>query len=178
MKIFPIQQGRIWPSTRHAFLCVMLGLSAGMLHAKGVEEVRTGLVTRVVDGDTVWVNSGGELLKVRITGIDAPEICQDGGPQAREQLRNRSLGKMVTLISRRHDDYGRLLARVELNGDDLGRWMVSQGHAWSYGYRNYPGPYAQEHAHARASRLGLFGLNGPENPGSFRKRHGSCFPGA
>ncbi|MES2189202.1 MAG: thermonuclease family protein [Pseudomonadota bacterium] len=176
MKNFLNQQSRIWTFARYGFLWVVLCLSAGALYAKGVEEIRTGLVTRVVDGDTVWVNSGGELLKVRITGIDAPEICQNGGPQSREHLRNRALGKMVTLISRRKDDYGRLLARVELHGDDLGRWMVGQGHAWSYGYRNYAGPYSQEQSLARASRLGLFGSDEPENPRSFRKRHGSCFP--
>ncbi|MES2400631.1 MAG: thermonuclease family protein [Pseudomonadota bacterium] len=176
MKNFLNQQGRTWTFARHVFLWVVLCLNALTLHAKGGEEIRTGRISRVVDGDTVWVSSGDELLKVRITGIDAPEICQDGGPQSREHLRNRTLGKTVTLISRRKDDYGRLLARVELNGDDLGRWMVSQGHAWSYGYRNYAGPYSQEQTLARASRLGLFGPDEPENPRSFRKRHGSCFP--
>ena len=172
-------QGRSRPVIKYAANILLLALllaSGGTPSAKGVEEIRTGVVSRVVDGDTVWVNAGGELLKIRITGIDAPEICQAGGPQAREVLRRRTYGQTVTLISRRHDDYGRLLARVELQGEDLGRWMVSQGHAWSYGYRNYAGPYAAEQAHAVALRLGLFAFAGPENPRSFRKRHGSCFP--
>jgi micrococcal nuclease len=173
-----LKQGRsrqVIKCTANALLLTVLLVNGGTLSAKGVEQ-RVGVVTRVVDGDTVWVNAGGELLKVRITGIDAPEICQDGGPQAREQLRNRVFGKTVTLIYQRLDDYGRLLARVELQGEDLGRWMVSQGHAWSYSYRNYAGPYAAEQAHAVASHLGLFALAGPENPRSFRKRYGSCFP--
>jgi micrococcal nuclease len=171
------RQARSRPLIKYAANALLLAvlLASGTLSARGAEEIRTGVVTRVVDGDTVWVSAGGELLKIRITGIDAPEICQTGGPQAREVLRRRALGQMVTLIYQRHDDYGRLLARVELQGDDLGRWMVSQGHAWSYGYRNYAGPYAAEQAQAVASRLGLFALAGPENPRSFRQRHGSCF---
>ena len=37
-----------------------------------------GVVTHVSDGDTVWVQplQGGEAYKVRLLGIDAPEICQ------------------------------------------------------------------------------------------------------
>ena len=121
---------------------------------------RSGVVTRVVDGDTVWVKvatgatsakgaSGGETLKVRIVGIDAPEICQLGGPESREALRGHVLGQVVTLTSpssHSHDDYGRVLATLDKQGEDVGRWMVRRGQAWSYSYRRHPGPYAVEQA--------------------------------
>ena len=148
--------------------------------------VRTGVVTRVVDGDTVWVKvakndegTAGETLKVRIVGIDAPEICQLGGPESREALRGHVLGQAVTLTSpssRSHDDYRRLLAKVERQGEDVGRWMVRRGQAWSYRYRRNPGPYAVEQAQAQAAGVGLFGRGTAENPRSFRNRHGSCHP--
>lgn len=48
----------------------------------------SGVVTHVSDGDTVWVEptQGGEAQKIRLLGIDAPEICQAWGPQARDAL--------------------------------------------------------------------------------------------
>lgn len=149
--------------------------------------VRSGVVTRVVDGDTVWVKvatgargaSGGEILKVRIMGIDAPEICQLGGLEALQALRGHVLGQPVTLTrasSRSHDDYGRVLATLDKQGEDVGRWMVRRGHAWSYSYRRNPGPYAVEQAQAQAAGAGLFAHAAAENPRNFRQRHGSCHP--
>lgn len=148
---------------------------------------RSGVVTRVVDGDTVWVKTvtptqsakGNRVLKVRILGIDAPEICQPGGPEALAALRGHVLGQTVTLTSsssRRQDDYGRVLATIDKQGDDIGRWMVRRGQAWSYSYRRNPGPYAVEQAQARAAGTGLFAQKAAENPRSFRKRHGNCYP--
>jgi micrococcal nuclease len=139
----------------------------------------SGTISRVVDGDTVWLQTATRRApaKVRIVGIDAPEICQTGGPESREALRSRLLGQTVSIAvpsSRSRDDYGRLLGRVYWKGEDMGRWMVSRGQAWSYAYRRDPGPYAVEQASGVAARRGLFRHADAENPRSFRKRHGSC----
>lgn len=138
-----------------------------------------GTVSWVVDGDTIWIKTAGSdgLLKVRMLGMDAPEICQEGGIEARDALRLRIHKQSVTVVtprSRSHDDYGRLLGRVEFRGEDMGRWMVSNGQAWSYQYRKSAGPYAAEQGKAQAARRGLFVQPNPENPRVFRKRHGSC----
>ena len=136
------------------------------------------MVTYVVDGDTIWVKTDAlhKPLKVRLAGIDAPEICQAGGPASRELLKQRVMGKTVSVSFERRDDYGRALAIVHLQGEDVGRWMVGQGHAWSYRYRRNAGPYAAEQTEAERSGRGLFGNAQPENPRMFRKRHGSCHP--
>ena len=139
---------------------------------------QAGVVTRVVDGDTLWVKTSANAhpLKVRIQGIDAPEICQLGGVQAREALKRKALGQSVTVTSRAHDNYGRIVGVVHLQGHDIGRWMVAQGHAWAYTYRHKKGPYADEFQQAQAARRGLF-ISASEDPRLFRKRHGSCQPG-
>lgn len=134
-------------------------------------------VTRVTDGDTLWVrpDAGGAQRKLRIEGIDAPEICQAGGEAARAALARLALNRRVVVTLRRYDDYGRGLARLELQqGGDLGSQLVRAGHAWSYRWRQHPGPYAAEEAMARQSRSGLFAAEVPESPREFRKRHGSC----
>lgn len=135
-------------------------------------------VTRVVDGDTVWVKplDGGKYRKLRIEGIDAPEICQAGGPASREALSARILDKTVTVDVHRYDDYGRALVRLELGGDDVARWLVVQGQAWSYRWRHSLGPYHEEEAQARKRGKGLFRDPDPEVPRNFRKRHGPCLP--
>ena len=50
-----------------------------------------GVVTYVVDGDTVRVRppGGGKPVSIRLEGIDAPEICQSGGPLTREAVQSR-----------------------------------------------------------------------------------------
>lgn len=141
----------------------------------------TGVVTYVVDGDTVRVSppDGGKPVSIRIDGIDAPEICQSGGPEARDALSRRLLGKHVVIQSKVRDSYGRQVARVVFNRQDQGKWLVTQGLAWSYRYRNNAGPYAVQQRHAQATRLGMFApvyAEAPVYPGDFRKQHGSCYP--
>jgi micrococcal nuclease len=133
-------------------------------------------VTRVHDGDTVWVKpqDGGRYRKLRLEGLDAPEICQDGGVASRDALAALVLEQIVTVSERAYDDYGRALAHISLAGDDVGGWLVSQGHAWSYRWRNSLGPYEIEESRARSQRKGLFADPQAEIPRSFRKRHGPC----
>jgi endonuclease YncB( thermonuclease family) len=136
----------------------------------------TGAVSHVTDGDTLWVQppSGAQPRKIRIDGIDAPEICQAWGPQARAVLSNLLLHQIVSVMPRRRDNYGRILARIEWHGEDVGAWLVMHGAAWSYQFRRNPGPYPQLEQQARAQSIGLFADPMAERPRSFRKRQGSC----
>lgn len=138
--------------------------------------VYTGFVSYVTDGDTLWVqpDAGGPALKLRIEGIDAPEICQLGGETSREVLVQRALNQHVLVTVKRQDIYGRGLARIQLNGGDVGAMMVRSGQAWSYHWHRSLGLYAAEEADARLARRGLFAAGLPMEPRVFRKRHGSC----
>lgn len=165
-----------------SFLLAALFLTVGnpdFSWAKGASSSKwrwSGTVTYISDGDTLWVRPahGGAARKIRVDGIDAPEICQSYGPHARDALSRHVLGQPVKVAARRRDNYGRDLARLDLHGEDVGGWMVTQGHAWSYRYRHDAGPYAGPEAQARAARRGLFGDPQAEHPRDFRKRHGSC----
>ena len=136
----------------------------------------SGVVTRVVDGDTLWLKTSatGRPLKVRIQGVDAPEICQSGGAAARQALQRRVLGRTVTLEFTAYDDYGRALGVVDLQGQDVGRWLVAQGYAWTHSYRHIQSPYASEMKRAQLARRGVFAEVQPEDPRGFRRRRGSC----
>lgn len=140
------------------------------------ERVYEARVTRVFDGDTVWVKplQGGRYRKLRLAGLDAPEICQAGGTASRDALAGRILERRVTVRELRRDDFGRALVRLSIGGDDVGAWLVHSGHAWSYRWRRDDGPFADEEAQARLLRRGLFAAQQPENPRDFRRRHGPC----
>ena len=135
-----------------------------------------GKVTRVSDGDSLWVRpaDGGQPVKLRIQGIDAPEICQDGGQAARKALAGRILGRTVQLHTHGQDDYGRALATVSLDGEDMGGWMVAQGHAWAY--RQGAGDYLALQARAQSAARGLFADRNALQPRFFRKHNGPCYP--
>lgn len=158
------------------FRCILMAviLSASNAHAKGAF---WGQVSHVTDGDTIWVqpDTGGPPRKLRIDGIDAPEICQTGGAASRAELVRLALHHRVEVTVRQQDDYGRGLAHIQLEGGDLGEQMVRAGQAWSYRWRKSLGPYAAEEAVARQSRHGLFAADPIELPRDFRQRHGSCY---
>lgn len=135
-----------------------------------------GVVTRVNDGDTLWVQSqhDDKLHKIRLIGIDAPEICQEWGTQSRDALRSLVLHQNVRVTVYSHDVYNRLLAKVSVEGRDVGAWMVSQGHAWVYQGSRRQGPYSMLQTQAQESRLGLFANEQAMQPNRFRKQYGAC----
>jgi len=159
---------------RHLLVWVIL--LAAIANAR---ETFVGQVTYVTDGDTLWVqpDEGGTARKLRMTGMDAPEICQQGGTAARELLVQLALRQRVTVNIVSEDQWGRGLATVARDGKDLGAQMVRAGQAWSYGWRGRPGAYAAEEALARQTHQGVFVVAEPESPRDFRKRHGSCHTG-
>ena len=102
---------------------VVLGLAFGAAvaapkkHAPAPQPVvLTGTVSRIVDGDTLWLKTEGDSapVVVRIEGIDAPERCQAGGSEATAALNALALGRSVTVRVVAHDDYGRTVGKGEI----------------------------------------------------------------
>ncbi len=98
-------------------------------------QVRTAVVQRVVDGDTVVLDT---RERVRYIGMDTPELHHPRKPvqaYAREAMEfNRNLveGRKIRLEFdvERHDKYGRLLAYVYLeDGTFVNAQLVRQGYA-------------------------------------------------
>jgi micrococcal nuclease len=161
---------RWWARCLPALLLVTLGLPAWALE---------GTVTHVTDGDTLWVRpaAGGKPVKLRLSGIDAPERCQAWGAESRRALAALVLKQAVRAEVVAHDQHGRRIGRLMRGGLDVGAGLVAAGHAWSQQFRGDPGPYAVQERQARQARRGLFAAARPERPGDFRKRHGPCPPG-
>lgn len=89
------------------------------------------VVKRVIDGDTIELASGE---RIRYLMIDTPESTTEHECWGEEsKLANRDLVEGRTIKLRYdlqcEDDYGRLLAYVELSGQEINRVMVERGHA-------------------------------------------------
>ena len=86
------------------------------------------LCTTIIDGDTFELETGE---KVRLIGIDAPELSQPGGEESREYLTQLILNKGVTLKrgQEERDKYNRLLRFVYLDDVCINEEMIRQGYA-------------------------------------------------
>ncbi len=139
--------------------------------------VIVGQVSRVVDGDTLWVKTEGDgepPVVVRLEGIDAPESCQPGGADATAALTSLALRRNVSVRVAARDDHGRTVGKVYDGSKDLGDRMVRDGQAWSSRYQYDRGPYVAEERMALALKRGLHAAGNAVMPRDFRKQHGPC----
>ena len=79
----------------------------------------TGEVVAVSDGDTISVMQNGRAVRVRLDGIDCPEQAQDFGQRAKRFTSSLVFGKKIVVDVRDVDRYGRLVARVYSDGEDV-----------------------------------------------------------
>lgn len=135
------------------------------------EEVEKFLVTKVVDGDTFWIEDGSPKgQKIRLIGVDAPESRRTGrkeigyyGKEAKEFLTRLILNKHVSLEFDvdKFDRYGRTLAYVYLeDGTFLNKYLVDNGYAVLMTYPpnvKYVEIFTAAQTKARDSGKGLWG---------------------
>lgn len=103
-------------------------------------------VVRVVDGDTIVaeIDLGFEVYlhneHLRLLGINTPERGEEGYHSATDALSERVGGKEVyvcTVKAKRSDKeqtgkYGRYLATVYVDGENINLWMLEQGFGVPY----------------------------------------------
>lgn len=154
-----------------------LWLALAALAVSAASRQLEGEVTRVVDGDSVWLApaGGGAPVELRLVGIDAPEICQPWGPQARDALAEQVLGRQVRVKTVGRDTFERTLGTLFVDGRNVNQWLVQEGHAWSARYRYDRGPYVREERMAKALSRGFNRAGGAVLPRDFRREHGPCF---
>jgi micrococcal nuclease len=127
-------------------------------------------VIAVYDGDTITVRTD-ETIKIRLEGIDAPELKQPFGQASKQALSGLVFGQTVTVKPGKKDRYGRLLARVEIGGKDASLTMVETGMAhWYEQYAKRDTQLQSAQAQAKTARRGLWSDPNVIAPWEFRKR--------
>ncbi len=126
-------------------------------------------VTKVVDGDTIDIDvldSGSATTRIRLWGVDTPELAHFGkpvmhfGPEAAAFAKETLTGRSVHIVlspKQTRGKFGRLLAYVylERSGRMFNEMLLEQGYA--YADLRFPHHYADQFAAAdrRARRAGI-----------------------
>ena len=122
----------------------------------GVTQVLPGVVVGIVDGDTADVRLESGMIRIRLHGIDAPEMGQPYGSTARTGLSDLVYGKNVLVEPYEQDRYDRLVARIWFGERDINAEMIKSGFAWVYRRYAEDPRYCAYEKGARDLRQGLW----------------------
>lgn len=159
-----------------------------MLLSLGIEaqQTSTGIVTRVIDGDTYIIDvdsyKGNEnTLRVRAANFDAPEAyfvakkraAQPYSDEATKVAKSLLEGKKVSITYYGKDNFGRVIGLIRTDlGERLDDIMIGEGHAWSFtGYQTKKDSKRGRElmGKARAFKQGLWFCPDPVEPKDWRK---------
>ena len=126
-------------------------------------------VVGIHDGDSITVLSvEKKQIKIRLEGIDAPELKQAFVSRAKEHLSSLIMGKDVTLIVKGEDLYKRSLSKLFLGAQDVNLTMISDGFAWHYSKYSKDKKFAEAEAQAKLKKKGLWIDKDPVPPWDYR----------
>ncbi len=148
-------------------LLALLTLLALLSLPAAAGEMTKAKVKQVGDGDSIVVSKGGLLYRVQIAGIDAPELLQEYGREARDFVDELIRGQKVTLEILEETGNRAWIARVSVNGKDIAESLVEAGLAWtSDSSQSKELETAQKRA--RSQGEGLWAHSNPTPPWEYR----------
>jgi endonuclease YncB( thermonuclease family) len=119
----------------------------------------TGMA-KVRDGDSVVIGNA----RIRLGGIDAPsadQLCLNTkgerwtcGVASRDALIKQTEGKTWLCRTRSVDRRGRTVARCEVGGEDIQKWLVRNG--WALAFVRISKDYEPDEAAAREAKAGMW----------------------
>ena len=153
---------------------VLLGASA----AAAFDALTVKLVS-IQDGDSFIARArDGELLRIRIAGIDAPEKGQPYADVARQHLHDLIDGQTLRIEPIKDDPYGRKVANVYVDERDVGLAQIEAGLAWHFKRFAADQSAQQRRAYARAEqrardeRIGMWREANLVEPWRYRRSQG------
>ena len=135
-----------------ALLLLLLPVTAGAADIAGVPKIR--------EADQVTIGN----TRIRLGGIDAPavdQLCLNNqgerwtcGAAARDELVKHAGGKNWTCHTRAIDRRGRTVARCEVDGEDIQKWLASNG--WALAFVRITRDYEPDEKAAREAKAGMW----------------------
>jgi endonuclease YncB( thermonuclease family) len=118
-------------------------------------------VAKVRDGDQIQIGN----TRIRLGGIDAPsvdQLCLNNsgerwtcGVAARDELIKHADNKpWVCHLRQASDRRGRQVARCEVDGEDIQKWLVKNG--WALAYVRFSHDYEADEKAAREAKAGMW----------------------
>jgi len=111
------------------FLYIFFTLTMSELLA---QSIFSGKVIKIIDGDSIVVKKGRKATEIRMYGIDCPEWNEHFSIEAKEHTAALLYNKRITIIPQYYDTYGRLVALLVKNDQDVNGELVRSGVAWVY----------------------------------------------
>lgn len=138
-------------------------------------------VIAVIDGDTLLlmpINASAANLrfyKLRLADIDAPELDQPFGLEAKRDLAGWVLHQQVRVVTVATDRYGRRVGWISLaepanGGVDINTQLVRRGDAWALSRSRRAAHLVTVQQHAQRARRGLWAEEGATPPWVWRKQ--------
>jgi micrococcal nuclease len=163
--------------------CLLLFLAC--LTVSAAADSLLGRVIRIADGDTITIQDrDGRQQKIRLNGIDAPEIGQEFGQASKRHLTKLILDREVAVSWRKIDRYSRLVAKITIGDRDINLEQLRAGMAWYFW--KYASDvalddrpiYEKVEAEARSEQRGLWEQPNPTPPWQYRAGQESSEPGS
>jgi endonuclease YncB( thermonuclease family) len=117
-------------------------------------------VPKIREGDQIVIGSS----RIRLAGIDAPsvdQLCLNNagerwtcGVAARDELIHHADKKSWTCHVERTDRRGRNVAKCEVDGEDIQKWLVTSG--WALAYVRFSHDYEADEKAAREAKAGMW----------------------
>jgi endonuclease YncB( thermonuclease family) len=117
-------------------------------------------VPKIREADLVQIGNS----RIRLSGIDAPsadQLCLNTkgerwtcGVAARDELIRHTEGKSWTCRLGQTDRRGRALARCEVDGQDIQKWLVRSG--WALAFNRFSHDYDADEKVAREAKAGMW----------------------
>ncbi|KAG2544101.1 probable staphylococcal-like nuclease CAN2 [Panicum virgatum] len=117
--------------------------------------------------------SGEEILarkyRIRMRGIDAPELKMPNGKESKDALVKLIGGKSVTIYVYGQDQFGRYVGDIYCDNVFIQEQMLKSGHVWHFKTYDKRPEFAQWEREARAAHRGLWASENPEKPWDWRR---------
>jgi len=165
-----MQKPRLHPVARIASLAF-----CGLFLIQAQAENMTGRITDIADGDSLTLQDAQQQQhSIRLVGIDAPELAQDFGQQAKSSLANLALNQQATAECKQAGPNQPAICVVRVAGKDIGLAQIGAGMAWWY-QQNVAAlsvqaqtDYRQAEFNAKIHRLGFWDSKNPTPPWVWR----------
>jgi endonuclease YncB( thermonuclease family) len=117
-------------------------------------------IPKIREGDQIQIGTS----RIRLGGIDAPSVDQlclntkgerwTCGVAARDELIKHVENKPWTCHVRQPDRRGRIIARCDVDGEDIQKWLVMSG--WAMSYARVSHDYDADEKAAREAKAGMW----------------------
>src|SRR6202790_1312030 len=141
------------------FIRFLLAIAVVLLPAMA-EAADIAGVPKIHEGDQIHIGN----TRIRLGGIDAPstdQLCLNTsgerwtcGAAARDELIKHVGNKSWTCHARTTDRRGRIVARCEVEGEDIQKWLVANG--WALSFARVSHDYDDDEKAAREAKAGMW----------------------